>query len=166
MSAHIDRHAALRAKKEALGNRLMELPEGSRMTQPANRGFAPAELIEHLAKAEEFNLAFLRKASPNQIAGRKVRPGPAYGMILKSFQTLKRTSAPPMLKPSKSPNMEVEFAKWKRSLDEVETYLAQTSSADAPFIKMSFLFGTLSASQFLDFQEAHINYHEHYFPVV
>lgn len=163
---HLERHSALRVKKEALGMRLMELPEKDRITAPSDGGFSPTELMEHLAKAEEFNLVFLRKVSPKQIANRMVKPGPIYRMILKSFQDLKRVAAPPMLKPSKTSIMEAEFARWKKGLDEVETFLAQVPSADAPFIKMNFLFGTLSPNQFLDFQEAHIKYHDHYFPVI
>ncbi|HWD39967.1 MAG TPA: hypothetical protein VG944_14050, partial [Fimbriimonas sp.] len=57
-----------------------------------------------------------------------------------------------------------ESARWQRMLDELEGYLAQVQSMDGPFIKMNFLFGTLSVAQFFEFQEAHVAYHEHYFP--
>lgn len=164
MSSHLDRHQALVAKKRELASKLLAFSEPLRATHPKDGGFSPAELMEHLAKAEEFNLKFLRKVGPGQIVGRKVKPGPMYKMILGSFQNLKRTSAPPMLKPAKSTNMEQQHALWMKHLDEVDSFLSQVPSADGPFIKMNFLFGTLSPSQFLDFQEAHIKYHDHYFP--
>ena len=166
MSSHFDRHQALKATKIELAKRLLDIPEPSRHTSPKDGGFSPAELMEHLAKAEEFNLKFLRKVGPKQIANRRVKPGPMYDMILKTFQNLKRTSAPPMLKPAKTPNMQQQHSLWMKHLDEVETFLSQAGSPDSPFIKMNFLFGTLSADQFLAFQEAHVKYHTHYFPQV
>ena len=164
MSEHLNRHAALRAKKQDLANRLLQLPTDKQTTQPSDGGFSPAELMEHLAKSEEFNLKFLRKVGPTQISQRKVKPGPLYKSVLNTFQSLKRTSTPPMLKPGKTPNIEEHHSLWMKHLDEVETYFSQVSSLDAPFIKMNFLFGTLSVDQFLEFQEAHVKYHERYFP--
>ena len=164
MDEHLTRHAELRAKKLEFADRLMKIDPSKRNNKPADNGFTPAELMEHMAKAEEFNLVFLRKVSPKQIEGRKVKPGPFYNFVLKSFQTLKRTSAPPMLKPSKQPDIDSAYSQWKSHLDEVEKFLGQVSTPSAPFVKMNFLFGTLSADQFLTFQEAHVHYHEHYFP--
>lgn len=162
----MERHQALMASKHDFVERLLSIPESHWHTQPSDGGFSPAELMEHLAKAEEFNLKFLRKTPPRDIATRKVRPGFMYNMILKSFKSLKRTSAPPMLKPAKSPNMRLQQEQWRKYLQEVDSFLGQVSAADLPFIKMNFLFGTLSADQFLAFQEAHIAYHSHYFPKV
>lgn len=166
MGSHMERHAALRAKKQDIANRLLQISTDKRGATPSDGGFGPAELMEHLAIAEEFNLKFLRKVGPKQIAARRVKPGPMYKMILGSFLNLKRVSAPPMLKPSKTPDMEAQHAIWMKRLDEVDSFLSQVSTSDAPFIKMNFLFGTLSADHFLEFQEAHIKYHDHYFPQV
>lgn len=162
----MERNRVLKATKQELASKLLAIPEAKRLEEPKDGGFSPAELMEHLAKAEELNLKFLRKAGPLQISHRQVKPGPMYRMILGSFQKLKRVSAPPMLKPTKSPNLEQQHDQWMRLLDELDAFMSQTSSSSGPFIKMNFLFGTLSADQFLDFQEAHIKYHNHFFPKV
>lgn len=166
MSSLIERHQALIASKHEFAERLLSIPESQWHTHSSDGGFSPAELMEHLAKAEEFNLKFLRKTPPRDIATRKVKPGFMYNMILKSFKSLKRTSAPPMLKPNKSPDMRLQGDQWRKHLEEVDSFLGHVSAVDSPFIKMNFLFGTLSADQFLEFQEAHIAYHCHYFPKV
>lgn len=166
MSAHLERHKTLVATKKELAAKLLAIDPSKHHLPSQDGGFSPAELMEHLAKAEEFNLVFLRKAAPPQISGRKVKPGPFYRMILNSFQNLKRTSAPPMLKPTKTPDIQAKHQIWLKHLDEADGFLGQVAGADQPFIKMNFLFGTLSANQFLDFQEAHIKYHNHYFPKV
>lgn len=164
MSTHLDRNRNLRETKQELAEKLLAIPESKHQEKPKDGGFTPAELMEHLAKAEEFNLKFLRKLGPKQIENRKVKPGPMYKSILDSFQNLKRTAAPPMLKPAKMPNMQEQHARWMTHLNEVDKFVSQVASSDAPFIKMNFLFGTLSADQFMDFQEAHIKYHNHSFP--
>ncbi|MBS1719055.1 MAG: DinB family protein [Armatimonadetes bacterium] len=166
MSTHLDRHRALKTAKQEFAKRLLAIPADKRHVQPSDGGFSPAELMEHLAKAEEFNLKFLRKVGPQQIASRRVKPGPFYNMILGSFTNLKRTSAPPMLKPAKTPDMDSHHSTWMKHLEEVESFITQVPSGSSPFIKMNFLFGTLSADQFLAFQEAHMKYHDHFFPQV
>jgi len=157
-SDHVTRLDALKRRKIAFGEKLLAMDQSLWHTKPKDGGFTPAELMAHLMKAEEFNLNFLRKTSPKQLTGRS----PKLGFMYKSV--LKRTSTPPMLAPSKSPDIKAEFTKWQGALGEVDRFFAELQGPNAPFIKMNFLFGTLSAEQFLAFQEAHMGYHEHYFP--
>ncbi|HWD41658.1 MAG TPA: hypothetical protein VG944_22640, partial [Fimbriimonas sp.] len=84
------RNEALRARKEAMAQRILGMDDRKRATQPSDGGFSPAELVAHMAKAEEFNLAFLRKVGPSGLDGRRVKPGVLYGHVLKSFQARKR----------------------------------------------------------------------------
>jgi hypothetical protein len=158
------RFRRIRAEEEAMACEILAIQEPGRSRNPSDGGFSPTELMEHMAKAEEFQLEFLRKSPPTTLGGRRVRPGFFYGFVLKSFRALKRISSPPMLRPTARPASEGEYARWIRLLDEAEQYVGQASSPEAAFIKMNFLFGTLSVEQYLDFQEAHVNYHRHYFP--
>jgi hypothetical protein len=160
------RHAALRARKEAVAARVLAMDERQRTTTPPDKGFTPAELVAHLAKTEEFHLGFLRKAPPMSIKGRAVKQGFFHKKILKTFQDLKRIAAPPMLIPPKQPDAAAEAGRLTGKLDEFEGFLTQVETMDKPLIKLNFLFGTLSVAQYLEFQEAHIAYHEHFFPKV
>jgi len=95
-----------------------------------------------------------------------VKPGVFFNYILRTFRARKRIAAPPMLVPKKQPDAVAEAARLRGSLDELEGFLQQVEGTDLAFIKLNFLFGTQSVAQYLDFQEAHVDYHEHFFPKV
>lgn len=160
------RASTIRARKEGLANRVLALSPDKQRTQPSDKGFSPAELLSHLSETEEFNLGFLRKAPPSSLVGRSAKPGIFYGYVLKTFLAFKRIASPPMLAPKAACQPEADAIRFKQQLDEIDGFLLQTKDMKATFIKMNFLFGTLSVDQYLTFQEAHIAYHEKYFPEV
>ena len=62
-------------------------------------------------------------------------------------------------------DLEASVERWESARRKLGVYLEQVTDPDAAFIKMTWLFGTLSANMYLDLVETHMTYHEKRFPV-
>lgn len=58
------RFESLEARRKALVERVRALPAENQSAHPDSKSFSPAEMIMHMAMAEQGNVAFLRKTAP------------------------------------------------------------------------------------------------------
>jgi hypothetical protein len=159
------RFDAIETRRKALVDRVRALPSEKQKQQPADKGFTPLEIIMHFAIAESSNMEFLRKTPPASLKGKKVRYGIFYPMTLKGLQNPgKQMTAPPMFVPKGAFTLDEADQKWQAVRKEFAGYLEQAENPQDPWIKMFFIFGTLSAADYLEFTEAHLGYHEARFP--
>jgi hypothetical protein len=147
--------------------RVTSLPADQQHAKPGGKGMSPAEVLAHFVMIERGNVKFLEKAPTASLKGRKVKPGPIYKPTVdKMRDTSKEASTLPMFIPKGPVDVAKTVAEFEAIRGVVVQNLEQAESPDSPFIKMMFLFGTLSVTQFLDLLEVHQKYHLDRFPKV
>jgi len=117
----------------------------------------------HMALAEEFNLArmqrwpreSLKRAKTTFVFQRAVqgmsnpkRPAPTVGAMI----------------PKDNVSLAEADSAWAKARGQLKENFEAVKDPGAPFVKMVFVFGTPSASEFMNLLEAHQTYHEVRFP--
>lgn len=146
--------------------RVLALSEKERQAKPTNGGaFSPAELIEHMALAEEGNVKFMRKFPPKTLAERRPKVTFVFRHTVQSMHAAtKPVATVGYMIPKGSVDVEAAAKKWADLRLEMKTFLDQVESPEKPMVKFLFFFGLASASQYFDLLEAHMHYHETRFP--
>jgi len=151
----------LETRRKALVDRVRSMPSEKQKQPGPSKGFSPLETVMHFAIAEAGNNQFLKKAPPSTLTGRKVKHGFAFGGTMKGMaEPSKQMFSPPMFVPKGTFTVDEADKAWEAARKELGSYLEQAKNPDDAFIKMMFLFGTLSASDYIAFTEAHMSYHE------
>ena len=159
------RFDSLEARRQALVERVRALADPMQRQKPPSGGFSALEVVMHFAKAEDSNNGFLRKAPPPTLKNRRITYGIFYRPTLASLQNPgKPVGAPPMFVPKGQFTLADADGAWAAARKDLAAYLEQVESPEDPFIKFLFIFGTLSAADYLEFTEAHMHYHEVRFP--
>src|SRR5687768_7476245 len=65
------RFNAIEERRKAMVERVRALSKEKQNTRPSPKAFSPAEVIMHMALAEEGNVKFMRKIPPSELKGRK-----------------------------------------------------------------------------------------------
>ncbi len=156
----------LEARREALVERVRALPPEKQRQKPLSKAFSPIEIIMHFALAETSNNGFLKKAPPQTLKGKKVWHGIFYEPTLRGMQNpAKQVGTPPMFVPKGDFTLDQADKQWATARRDLGMFLEKVERPEAAFIKFLFIFGTLSAADYLAFTEAHMHYHETRFPV-
>lgn len=159
------RYVALEDRRLALVARVRAMPPEKRMARPDPSSFAALEVVEHFALVEHFNMVFLDRAAPSTLGGQR----PALRMlgkyVMKGMQNPERGMPTlPQAEPQGSLVLDESASKWEGARWKLKRYLDEVTDPDAAFIKMAWMFGTLSATMYLDLVEAHMAYHEKRLP--
>ena len=161
------RFDALEARRATLVARVEALTPEQQIQRPDPKAFSPAEVIQHLAMTEEFDLGFLRTNPPPTIKDRKPHVTFIFNRTLNQMKLpVKRIGTPPMLVPKGVITLAQAESQWEAARVELRGFFEQAEEPDDAFIKFNFLFGTASATELLAFLEAHMTYHEQRFPKV
>lgn len=160
-----DRYKALEVRREAMIERVRALDESRRDLKP-EQGFSPVGVIEHIALMEEFNVGFLDLLPPERLSGEKTVIRVLGKMVFKGLSdpTKYMGRTLPAAIPKGTTGIETATVHWTSVRTRLWNHFQSVSDPDAAFIKMDWLFGTLSANQYLDLVEAHMRYHEVRFP--
>ena len=161
-----DRFNALEVRREAMVERVRALDESKRDVKPAT-GFSPVGVVEHIALMEEFNVGFLDLMPPDRLSGEKTVLRILGKMVGKGLNdpTKYMSRTLPAAVPKGPIGIETAAVHWTSVRGRLRAHFVNVSEPDAAFIKMDWLFGTLSANQYLDLVEAHMRYHEVRFPM-
>lgn len=155
----------LEQRRVALVNRVRALSPEQRNMRRDKNAFTAAEVVEHFALIEHFNCVFLDRAEPKTLHGQKVALRLIGKMAIKGMQdTAKGVQTLPQAVPTGTLILEESAERWEGARRKLGVYLEQVTDPDAAFIKMMWLFGTLSAKMYLDLVEIHMTYHEARFP--
>ena len=146
---------------------MLTLSPEKQNAHPDPKAFSAAEVIEHFALTEEWNLGFLRKNPPTSLKGKAVKHGLLFKTAVSQMQNpVKQIATISKMTPKGSVDPVLAAKHWEVVRKEMAGFFEQVSDVNAPFAKFLFFFGTLSASDYLDLLEAHITYHEVRFPRV
>jgi hypothetical protein len=155
----------LEKRRLAFTKKVEALPKEKQDAKPRPGEFSPAEVVMHLAITEHGNVVFLKKTAPALLAGKKPKITFLYKRTVSKMQD---PSSPvptlPFMIPKGPVDLDQAIAAWAGARAEIEKFLEEAKTPSEAFIKFNFVFGTASASQFLDLLEAHMNYHEKRFP--
>jgi len=161
------RFIALEARRKAFVERVKALPQDKQTAKPNAKSFSPAEVVMHLAIAEQGNLGFLQKAPPPTLKGKKTHMTFIFKKTVASMQKpVKPIMTPSSMIPKGPVNVDEAARVWEDVRRETAKYLEQVATPDEPFIKFLFFFGLGSAADYLTLLEAHMTYHEQRFPQV
>lgn len=151
----------LEKRRLTLVERVRAMSETEQQSPPRPNSFTPAEVIKHFAMIESFNAAFLDKNPPRTLSGQKTALRFFGNFAMNGMKdTVKGVSSLPQATPKGEVDLEAAAAEWEAVRVKLRSYFEQVTDADAAFIKMMWLFGTLSANMYLDLMETHTHYHE------
>ncbi len=161
------RFEGIEARRKALTDRVWALPKELQNKKPTNGSFSPAEVIMHMALAEEGNVKFLRKNPPSSLKGKNPHTTFIFkGTVQKMANPSKPLATVGYMIPKTAVDLDAADQKWAGIRQETKGYLEEVETPDQPFIKFLFFFGLGSASDYLDLMEGHMTYHEQRFPAV
>jgi hypothetical protein len=161
------RFSVLEDRRRAMVERVRALPKEKQNARPSSKDFSPAEVIMHMALAEEGNVKFMRKTPPRELKDRK----PKVTFIFRKTVQAMRNPVKPIatvgyMIPKGQVDLDEADRKWEAIRTEMRSFLDQVESPQAPAAKMLFFFGTPSADDYLNLLESHHDYHEARFPQV
>lgn len=161
------RFEALEIRRKALVKRVRDLPPDKQTAKPDPKSFSPADVIMHMALAEQGNVGFMRKTPPSVLQGKKPKTTFIFRKTVQMMQDpRKAVGTMPYMVPSGKETLAEADKAWSEIRKQTAGYLEQVSSPDDPLVKFLFVFGLGSASDYLTLIEAHTTYHEQRFPVV
>lgn len=137
-----------------LYKQLSQLPTDVVQTPRSPREWSPAQVIEHLAIAEELNVGYIGLPTTKTTPTRSLAI-PMMCWVLRHGITV---PAPPTMIPTPSPDLDATFARWATVRQSLETALT------APQMQKIFavhpVVGALSSTQFLQILSTHQLYHQ------
>lgn len=146
--------------------RVRALPVEKQNQKPTPKLFSAAEVVQHFAQAEDYDLAFLRKTPPSSLASRVAKPTFIFRKTISMMENPVRSVATaPAMVPRGAVDLDKAEKNWDTARQELEKYFDEVTDARAPMVKFNFLFGLVSAADFLSLLESHMHYHEVRFPV-
>ena len=162
-----ERMNAMEARRSVLIDRVRAMDDAKQHVKPANGGFSPVEVIEHFALMESFNADFLDRTPPETLTSEKTAIRMMGKMVLKGLKDpikFMGNTLPAAVPKSSNIGIETATVHWGAVRSRLRNHLQGVTDPDAAFIKMMWLFGTLSANQYLDLLESHLDYHERRMP--
>lgn len=168
MHPEIDRRfKAIEDRRHAMVARVRALPKDKQSLKPDENHFSPVEVIMHMALAEQFDMAFVRKAPPETLKGKKPKMTFIFRktveMMAKPVREVRTMGA---MVPKGVESLTEADTAWDEVRRETAEYLEKLESPQDPLVKFLFFFGLASASDYLTLIEAHMTYHEQRFPQV
>jgi len=161
------RFAALEDRRHKLVARVRALPADKQTQKPDANHFSPAEVIMHMALAEEFDVDFMRKTSPANLKGRKPHVTFIFRKTVAMMQNpVKESRTLGAMVPRGAPSLTEAETAWEEVRQDTAQFLEQVEKPSDPMVKFMFFFGLASASDYLTLIEAHHTYHERRFPTV
>jgi uncharacterized damage-inducible protein DinB len=158
------RFDALQDRRKALIARVRALPPEQQKAKPG-KGFSPAEVIMHMALAEEGNINFMRKTPPTALKGKKPK---VTFIFRKTVQAMENPAKPiatvGYMIPKGTVDLDEAEKKWTGLRSEMKSFLEQVENPSDPMCKFLFFFGLASADDYLKLMESHHTYHEQRFP--
>ena len=157
----------MEVRRSVLIDRVRTMDDAKQHMKPANGGFSPVEVIEHLALMESFNADFLDRIPPENLSNEKIAIRMMGKMVLKGLKNPAKfmgNTLPAAVPKSSNIGIETAAVHWGAVRSRLRNHLQSVSDADAAFIKMMWFFGTLSANQYMDLLESHLDYHEKRMP--
>ncbi len=153
----------LEDRRKALVERVRSLPTPKQTERPTPGEFSPAEIVMHMALAEKYDVEIFKKQPPETLKGKKLKQTFIFRKVMSDMAGAKKAAT---LK-AMTPEAGVSFSVAEKNSGEVRKNLTdcfeKVPAPDAPMSK-NFIFGTLSASDWLGLFEAHFHYHETRFP--
>ncbi len=157
----------LEERRRKLVGRVRELPQDKQNLKPDANHFSPAEMIMHMAMAEQFDVAFMRKNPPSTLTGKKPKVTFIFRKTVADMQNpVKEVRTLGAMVPKGACSLTEAETAWEEVRSDTKEYLEQVEGPDAPMVKFMFFFGLASASDYLTLIEAHHTYHEQRFPKV
>ena len=166
MHADIERRLlALEERKNALIQRVKDLPPSKQDAAPKPGEMSPAGVIAHMAITEKTFSGFMHLHPPSELRGVKPKPGFLFNWVLRKQRTpLKRIPTAPAALPKGITLVTDAEHEWNLHRREVARMLGtMTDPSEAPS-KLAALIGTISGKALLNPREAHMTYHEKFFP--
>lgn len=153
------RFEKLELRRVALIERVRAMAADKQTAAPAPKEWSPAQVVMHMALAEKFDLDIFRKNSPEALKGKPLKHTFIFKNVMSNMTNAKKS---PTLK-AMTPNVDVQLDQAAKAWEDVRKGIAgcleKVDGPGAPMTK-NFLFGTLSASDWLGLFEAHTHYHE------
>ena len=161
------RFAALEERRHKLVARVRALPHDKQTLKPDANHFSPAEVIMHMALAEQFDVGFMRKNPPSMLKGKKAHVTFIFRKTVSMMQNpVKEARTLGAMIPRGGCSLTEAETAWEEVRQETVPFLEQVEKPDDPMVKFMFIMGIASASDYLTLIEAHQTYHEQRFPQV
>ncbi len=157
------RFASLESRRQSMVERVRTLKPGARTARPKSGEFSPVEVLMHMALAEKFDLMQLEKSTPESFRGRTAKPSFIFPNAVKRICEEKKMGTFKSMTPLSGVTLESASHDWEQVRASLRSYFDRVTDLDSPMIKL-FIFGRLSALDFLNLLEAHCKYHEIRFP--
>ena len=117
----------------------------------------------HMALAEKVDLVQLKKSPPESFRGESAKPSFIFPRAVKRMREAKKMGTFKSMTPPPGGTLESASNEWEQAMASIRDYFERVTDPNATMIKL-FLFGRLSALDFLSLLEAHCQYHEIRFP--
>jgi hypothetical protein len=158
--------SSMEDRRSAIIDKVRAMDDTKQHTKPETGGFSPVEVIEHFALMESFNADFLDRTPPETLSSEKTAIRVMGKMVLKGLKDPSKYmgNTLPAAVPRSNVGIETAAVHWGAVRSRLRNHFQGVTDPDAAFIKMMWFFGTLSANQYLELLESHLDYHEKRMP--
>ncbi len=153
----------LELRRHSLVEKVRSLPPAKQSTKPDPKSFSPVDLVMHLALAEQMSVLRMTKVGPKDLIGKNPKTTFIFRKIVANMRQGKKMPAPSQTIPEGRLSIESASDFWTETRKNLFTFFCETKRAEDP-MQQFFLFGTMSAADLVELFEAHMDYHDKWFP--